>query len=123
MKYILYLFYQYYNKGATKDFPYAKSVFSILGIIILNLFSIFLIFIPNSFKEWNRNNLKAFNKIEHYAITFILVIIFYFIFQYLLPEKKVKESNYQKRKIDKWLLVGYLLLSFILFLFLTFYRK
>lgn len=122
MKYIFFLFYRYYSTGATKDIPYSKSIFAFLGTVLLTIVNILLVVIPDQFAQWNINYLEN-PKPARFAVGLVMAGIFYAIFHFVLPEKKikaVKETPNTSR--DGWILVGYIVFSLGLFVLLTLSR-
>lgn len=45
MSYIVFLFFKYYNQGATKQISYHKAIFSFITLILINLISIVSLFV------------------------------------------------------------------------------
>ena len=105
MSYIIYLFYKYYSKGATKLIPYQKSVFAFLTLIFINFFSIGVLISKNIFK-----GLSFSSRIQSYIFYGIILVIAYFIINKFVPEKAIKEYKRDKNtKLHSWLLIFYVL--------------
>jgi hypothetical protein len=122
MIYVLFLFYRYYSKGATKDIPYPKSVFAFLGTVLLTIVNILMVLIPDQFRQGNIYYLEN-PKPARFAVGLVMAGIIYAIFHFVLPENKiraVKERPNTSR--DGWILVGYIVFSLGLFVLLTLYR-
>ena len=113
MSYIIYLFYKYYSKGATKQIPYQKAVFVFLGLIYINFVSIAALIAPDKFK-----GIHFSSRIESYVFFAIVVTIGYFLIRKFVPESTIKEyETTQNTKLHGWLLFLYVIFSigFLLF--------
>jgi hypothetical protein len=112
MSYIIYLFYKYYSKGATKLIPYQKSVFAFLTLIFINFFSIGVLISKNIF-----NGLSFSSRIQSYIFYSIILIITYFVINKFVPEKAIKEYETDKNtKLHSWFLLFYVIISITLML-------
>lgn len=112
MSYIIYLFYKYYSKGATKLIPYQKSVFAFLTLIFINFFSIGVLISNNILKELNFSS-----RIQSYFFYAIIIVIAYFVISKFVPEKNIREFKTDKNtKLHSKLLLSYILFSISLML-------
>lgn len=110
MKYIIYLFYRYYNKGNTIRIPYESSIFAFLLLIFINIFTVLIICFP-SFSGLIFSN---HSRIELYTYSLIGIFIGYLILCKLCPKDEVLEMNdiYKNVKLHGWILFLYIFVSF-----------
>lgn len=112
MSYIIYLFFKYYSKGATKLVPYQKSVFVFLFVLFLNFFSIAVLISNNIFRGFNSSS-----RIQSYIFFGIIFVIGYFIVNQFVPEKSIREYKTERNtKLHSWLLFFYVIMSIVLML-------
>lgn len=119
-KKLIYSLYQYYSEGATKDIPYEKTIFVLLGFISFNIFSICLLIVPY---DSLRISLAGYGKLLRVSFFAIIIVIYYIIMRLIIPENKIKELHKYKNGYKKYV-VGffcYALLSFLIFVFLVFF--
>ncbi|MNY20906.1 hypothetical protein D3C86_1544200 [compost metagenome] len=116
MSYIIFLFFKYYNQGATKQIPYQKAVFSFVTLVFINLISIASFFI--SFKE-----IHFSSRIQSYAFFGVILAIIYFVINRIIPEQTIRDydATNKNTKLHGWLLFFYVFISFI-FLLITIIR-
>lgn len=112
MKYIIYLFYRYYNKGNTIRIPYVSSIFALLLLIFLNVFTI-LIFVSPNFVDII---FSGHSRVELYIYSLIGVFLGYLVLSRLFPKNEILEMNNisKNEKLHSWFLFLYILFSFII---------
>jgi hypothetical protein len=120
MKYVLYLFYRYYDKGSTKQIAYEKAIFSTLALLFLNITALgnFLSLIPNH--DW----FSTQNRTIKYLTVFVIVIVGYFVIERACPKDKVITFGLlgNRHKLNSWLLFGYIVFSILLLIIAVNYR-
>lgn len=116
MKYIIYLFYRYYNKGATIRIPYESSVFAVLLLIFINVFTLLILFIPT----FTRIIFSNQSKTELYIYSLIGTFLGYLIVSKLFPEKEILKMNdiSKNLKLHTFFLFFYIIFSFIILMIL-----
>ena len=116
MKYIVYLFYRYYNQGATMAIPYYCAVFAMLMLLFINIFSLMILLVPDMTKILFTNN----TRIELLIYSSISGVIGYLLLSKLIPKKEILEiTNIPKNvKLHGWILFLYIIVSFIFLMFL-----
>lgn len=120
-KKLIYSLYEYYSKGATRDVPYEKSIFALLGIFLLNFFCIWVLvthYTPNHSITNDTNKTLRIIGIS------VIIIVYYVIMRMWLPEKKIKEMDYninKKAYIKVFFL--YVLFSFLFFVFSVLFKS
>jgi hypothetical protein len=112
MKYIIYLFYRYYNKGDTIRIPYESSIFALLLLIFMNAFTLLICFLPS----FSRMFFSNYSRVELYFFSLIGTFLGYLIINQLFPKKEIfKMINVSKNvKIHSWFLFFYIIFSFII---------
>lgn len=114
MRYIIYLFFKYYSKGATKQVPYLKSVSVFLLLLFINFFSIAVLISPDIFRRFN-----FLSRIQLYFFFTIVFSIGYLIMKKLVPERAIREYETNKNiKLHGWLLFIYVSFSIIFLLYI-----
>jgi hypothetical protein len=116
MKYIVYLFYRYYNKGATIRIPYESAMIAILLLLLINMLSLMLLLIPDTTKILVGNHTKA----ESYLYSAIIVAIGYFLLSKLVPKNELLQfkSIPKNVKLHGWILCLYVISSVIFLMFM-----
>lgn len=116
MKYIIYLFYRYYNKGSTIRIPYESSIFALLLLFFMNIFTFFILLFPS----FSRMIFSNHSKVELYIFSLIGVFLGYFMFNRLFPKKEILEINEisKNTKLHSWFLFFYVIFSFIILMIL-----
>lgn len=110
MKYIVYLFYRYYNKGSTQSIAYESSLLAILSLLFVNLLAI------ANFFELSMDFGNGQRRISLYLIMlFCYVLPGYLLLRFIFPKKEIVEFDKSKNiSIHGWILLGYILLSVLL---------
>lgn len=116
MKYVVFLFYRYYNKGATIRIPYESAILAILSLGFMNIMSLLMLFAP----ELSDTLFKNHTRTELYIYSGIGVIIGYFITSKLIPKKDILDFKNVPNNIrlHSWLLFFYIIISFLILIFL-----
>lgn len=113
MRKIIYILYRYYSDGLTNSAAYYKSIFIILFLLFINIFTLVLMLNLDDVL----NLLKGTEKMTQYLIFFIC----YLVPGYLILSRAVKmndlknidlENNYKKQ--HGWFLVLYIVFSILL---------
>jgi len=110
MKYIVFLFYRYYNKGATIRIPYESAIFALLTLIFINVVSLMLLFAP----QLSNAIFKGHTRIALYVYFTIGVAIGYYFLSKFIPKKDILNFvNVSKNVIfHGWILCFYIIISF-----------
>jgi|SRR5690606_13756706 len=111
-KNILFILYNYYNKGATQPIAYQRTIFAFLIVLFLNLLTL-LAFLKIEFSiPFFDNSTKIFK----YLIVIFLGFPIFFIVKKIFPKKEIEEYkpnlNY---KLSISLFFIYIVISFLLF--------
>jgi hypothetical protein len=113
MKFILYIFYRYYDHGQTKDIAYVKTVLVFLLLLFINIFTILIIF----------NATEIFNvlKFKSKLLKYIIIGGAYFLPGYLIINYLVSKENLEDerlkleyKKYHGWFLILYACISVML---------
>lgn len=125
IKNILFLFYNYYNKGATKEIPYISAVAAFVFLIVLNLILILGMLFPTEIFNYISLQVKFHknNKLQSYLFGIGIFLLIYLFFRLVIPEKDLKEANYSVKKWHNWVLVVYIIFSFFTLITYAIYRK
>jgi len=112
MKYIIYLFYRYYNKGATIRIPYESAIFAVLLLLFINVMSLMILLVPNLMETLFANHTRT----ELYVYSAIGVLLGYFMLTKLVSKDEIYqiENTSINVKLHTWLLFLYFIASFIL---------
>ena len=113
MKYILYLFYKYYNKGSHKNIAYESAILALITVILFNIFLLLMLF--------DFMHLLNFLGQKNKYLQYIVFIVTFYIPGYLLFSNLISKRNIQNielslkyKKFHSWLLFMYLIVTFIL---------
>lgn len=126
MKYIIFLFYNYYKEGGTKTFPYVKTHSVLYTLLLLNLIT--FNFFVSSDKEksfeflWSNESVMGWNFPLMFPLTYI---IFSFILTLMFPERCIKTYNPVGKnvRLHGWLLFTYVVVSYLLFFYILLLLK
>ena len=113
LRFVIYLFDQYYSKGSTAGISYVSSLFAIVVLLFLNIMAL-LIFLgcdsilPVSIDE---------SRISLYIKGIILVVVGSTILSLLVKERDIRAVNYDTAKLKrgKTLLLAYVITTIVLF--------
>ena len=115
IRYIAYLFYSYYSKGARRNVAYLTSILLITAIIYLHILIFAQIF---DLKYLIPMNMKESRSIRYIKIMLLMSPIFFLLY-FGIKEKKLEEMKegfgyeyYDKEFNHRTLLFIYLFLSF-----------
>ena len=110
MKYIVFLFYRYYNKGATTRIAYESAIFALLTLIFIIVVSLMLLFAP----QLSNTIFKGHTRIALYVYFSIGVAIgYYFLSKFIQKKDIVNFENVPKNVIfHGWILCLYIIISF-----------
>jgi len=116
MGYIIYLFYRYYNKGATRNISYESALFAVLMLLYINVLSIGILLAPEETTMLFSNLTRG----EKYIYSMIGVIIGYFFLSRIIPKKKIlkMEALSKNIKLHGRMLGSYVIISFLFLMFL-----
>jgi len=126
IRYIAYLFYSYYLKGARRNVAYLSAILGVTFLIYIQLFLLALLlkvdsYIPMSLEE---------SKGTRYLKLLLLLSPIFFALYFGVREKKLEEmkdqygyEHYDKEVGHRALLFTYLFLSFAALMILAILRK
>jgi hypothetical protein len=116
MKRIIYLFYNYYNSGSTKEIAYSSALFAILGLFMINIWGVLVLL---GYDHWIFDYLPNV-KYKLYIFFFLYVIIGQLALSIVYKKNEIVVYKYKGHlKRDGWLLFLYLVASFAFFLFIV----
>src|SRR6218665_1524957 len=120
-KKLIHSLYEYYSKGATRDVPYEKSIFVLLGIFLLNLFCVWVLVTPYT---PNYSIANDDDKLVRIIGLFIIIIVYYIIMKTWVPEKEIKkmEHNINKKTFVRTFFI-YTVFSFLFFVFSVLFKS
>lgn len=113
MKTIILIFYNYYNKGATKMIAYESTILGLVTVLFLNLFAI-ANFLNLSLVL---NILDGTSRMVKYGLMFIFFVLpAYIILSKVVPKEELtdEKSNAPYKKKYGWMLFFYIIISIIL---------
>ncbi|RYY35387.1 MAG: hypothetical protein EOP46_10220 [Sphingobacteriaceae bacterium] len=122
MKYIIYLFYKYYNKGSGANFAYESALFAVTFLIFLNLLALINLFDMN----YLLLGLEGRSRGGLYLIFGAFYILpMYLILFFIYKKETVVNTNYDpsKEQVHGWLLFAYCIFSIIALVFAIQYRR
>jgi hypothetical protein len=109
MKYIIYLFYRYYDKGTTKQIAFIKSLLCFMFVIFINIISLMLFIVPTFLQSFH-----FASKGQSYLFFIGLFGIGYFILNKFVLEEEIKSILPNKNVSSHgWMLFFYILSSII----------
>lgn len=116
MKYIIYLFYKYYNKDATARIPYESSIFALLLLLFMNIFGVLIFFFPTLSVMIFSNH----SRVELYVYSLIVIFVCYLILSKLFPKNEILLMNgvSKNEKLHGWILFFYIFISFVILMIL-----
>jgi hypothetical protein len=126
MRYITYLFYSYYSRGARRNVAYLSSILGVIFLIYIQLMILALVFqidkyIPMSLSE---------SRSLRYIKLMLFMSPIFFLLYFGIKEKKLEEmkeafgyDHYDKEVNHRTLLFIYLFLSFAALMALAILRK
>jgi ABC-type uncharacterized transport system permease subunit len=111
MKKIIYLFYNYYNSGHTKDVAYGNSLFAIVTLISFNI-ATFVVLMTGEVEVSAMPKSRGWQFFTFAVYLAMCSLILSLIF----PKKKIVEYIYKGNiKVHSWVLFAYYVLSMLLF--------
>lgn len=113
-KLLIFLFYNYYDKGSTKIIAYQSALVAASLLVLINFLSILII--SNIDINEVFPVIKNKGRIIYYISSIVLWIPFYLLFNYLFKENAIKKMEVGKNKIKvaSTVLVLYIIVSIIL---------
>ncbi len=110
MKYIIYLFFRYYDKGTTKDIAFIKSLLCFIFVIFINIISLMLFIVPTFLQSFHFASRR-----QSYLFFICLFGIVYFILNKFVLEEEIKSILPSKNvNMHGWLLFFYIISSIII---------
>jgi len=118
LRFILFIFYNYYIDGKKKEIAFLSSKISLLLLLFLNVITILGIF------NFGMHVIIPFNNSDSTAMLYLKSVCFfvlpgYFLISLFFKEKDIKELNYNENTVEngKWILVIYFIISFLAAMF------
>ncbi|WP_291285701.1 hypothetical protein [Flavobacterium sp.] len=109
LKYIIYLFFCFYNKGINKQIAFIKSVLCFMFLVFINITSLILFIIPNFLQSFHFSS-KGYS----YLFFISLFGIGYFLINKMVSEEEIKAISPNKNvRLHRWVLFFYIVLSII----------
>lgn len=115
MKYLIAIFYKYYNSGSTKTIAYENSLLVVLTLITFNILSVIIIFLGeiSIFDDFAKHEENVF------MIFFGYVILCFLLLRLLYPKRSIIDYiSYHDSDNKGWLVVLYMVTTILLFVFL-----
>ena len=110
MKYIIYLFFRYYNEGSNKQIAFIKSLICFMFLLYINIVSLTLFIAPNLLKTFHFSS-----KTQTYLFLLCLFGIGYYIINKFVLEDEIKSMSPIKNvRLHGWLLFFYIFSSLAL---------
>lgn len=122
-KFVLFILYNYYNENRNSRSPYFSAITTLVLVLFTNLLTFLRIFKIHSEKiiPWSVN--------DEYGIQFIKAILFfipiYLIIIIVFKKDRIVNLEYSNNLVEKgnWLVLAYLVLSFVVFTIVAFAVK
>ncbi len=120
MKFIAYLFYRYYSKGATKDIAYFSTLCALVMLFAIHFFQLQLL-VGFKFLPTKSMNVRA----ENYLNIVGCLIPVFLLLQFLIKKSELKGMKYEPLTIKRGylFLLTYIIASIGLLLFLVFLKN
>jgi len=121
IKFIAFLFYKYYSKGATSDIPYVSTLCAMGLLLYLHLVQFLAIFNALNLIPGNSSDTRV---VEYFKIALFMTPLF-LIIMIFIKKSELKSMQCEKHKIKKGyiFLIIYIILSFSLTMFLALIQK
>jgi hypothetical protein len=126
LRYITYLFYSYYSKGARQNVAYLSSILGVTFLIYITIMLILVCFKLDNYIPIGLNDSKG---LKYLKLTLFMSPAFFFLY-FGIKEKKLEElkdklgyEHYDKEFNHRVLLFVYLTLAFVALMALAFLRK
>lgn len=112
IKFILFLFYRYYDQGSTKEIAYEKSIFSMMLLLFINIFTLLIILNKTDIMPYNASDPRW---LQYLKTISIFVLPGFILISIIFRKKEIINLKYDEDKIDKGntILIMYIALSFI----------
>lgn len=124
IKFVAFLFYRYYSKGATKSIPYISTICALVMLLILHIFQILAIFncmdlLPATKAE------PGIPRLIKYLETALITSPLFLLFILLIKKSELQGMHYDEAKIKRGyiFLIIYIVLSFAFLMLLALYNK
>lgn len=111
IEFIVYLFYNYYNKGSTQSIAYYSALMAVSLLLYISIATIIIAFGIDYSKI--TPVVETYGRGVRLLSGFLLWLPFFFILRIVLKRDDVENKKYEKRKIK---IGGFLLVFYILFL-------
>ena len=122
LKFVMYLFYRYYNKGGTKRIPYFSALSAVVFLIYIHIFQLLIIL--------NKVNLLPMQKydlrIEKYGKLALFLLPIFLIVAFIVKPSELKKLQYndeKKRKGEVSLIIYITANIILLFVFMFSFSK
>jgi hypothetical protein len=118
LKFIMYLFYRYYNKEGTKRIPYFSALCAVVFLIYIHIFQALIILGKVSLLPMQKDDLR----IEKYIKLALFLLPIFLIVAYLVKPSDLKTLRYEEGKLKRGStsLIIYVITNFILLFVLMF---
>lgn len=123
IEFVAYLFYKYYSTGPTRRIPYFSTLCALVMIIGIHLFQVLILLdrvdiIPTDGSQ---------RKIGNFLRMALFIAPIFLIVSLIIKRSNLEKmhDHYSKEKVKKgyvWL-IGYIVISFALLVFLILYKK
>jgi len=97
LKFVMYLFYRYYNKGGTRRIPYFSALCAVVFLIYIHIFQLLIILDKVSLLPMQKNDLR----IEKYGKLALFLLPIFLIVAYLIKPSELKTLQYDSEKVRK----------------------
>lgn len=120
LKFVMYLFYKYYNQGGTKRIPYFSALCAVVFLIYIHLFQLLILLDKVNLLPLNKDDTRI---VKYVKIALVFLPIFAIV-NYLVKPSELKQLNYDNQTIKNGnlKLVLYIVLNVILLFALMFIK-
>jgi hypothetical protein len=118
VEFVVYLFYNYYNKGATKSIAYPSALMGVSLLLYINVSTI-VVALGVDYSKISPV-VESCGRGVGLLSAFLLWLPFFLILKLLLNKKEIQNKNYsnQKIKIGNLFVLSYVVMSMALLMFL-----
>ena len=111
LRFIAYLFYNYYSKGSTKDIPYFSTLCALVMLFILHFFQLIILF---GWKDLLFSSHKG-NRTEDFILMGLYLTPVFLLFWRLVSKSDLENLSYDEIQIKRGsiFLVLYIILSML----------
>jgi energy-coupling factor transporter transmembrane protein EcfT len=97
LKFVMYLFYRYYNKGGTRRIPYFSALCAVVFLIYIHIFQLLIILDRVSLLPMKKDDLR----IEKYGKVALFLLPIFLIVAFLVKPSELKALNYSDETVEK----------------------